>query len=100
GQAGGWPRSRGTTRPIVVSCRRLRTVHTTERRPAETSGRRSIRHATGKKIDDRLLRLPIAIEPIVGNHSSRKDNADPKRERKNPGNSGGPGRHSVQIPLL
>src|SRR4029077_8598222 len=99
GQGDGWPRSRGTTRPIVVSCRRLRTVHTTERRPAVTSGRRSIRHAASKEIDDRRLRLPVAVEPIVRNHSSRKNDADPKHERKNTSNSGAPGRHPVQIPL-
>src|SRR5487761_1359627 len=93
GRGGGRPRSPGTTRTIVVSRRRLPTVHTTGRRPAATSVIGSIRHATGKEIDDGRLRLSIAVEPIVGNHSSRKDDADPKRQRKNSGDPGAPRRH-------
>src|SRR5207245_8237092 len=90
--------SRGITRRIVVSPRRFRTVHTTGRKPAGTSVVRSIRHAAGKEIDDRRLRLSVAVKPVIRNHSSRKNDADPQHEREGAGNPGRFWRYPVQIP--
>ncbi len=97
-QGGGRPRSQGTARSNFVSFRRSASGSTTERTAAKTSLLRFGRFATGQKIDDRRLRLSIAVEPVIGDHSSRNDDADPQRERKRAGNPGRPGRHSVDIP--
>src|SRR5690242_17451181 len=85
---------------IVVLCCRFRTVHTTERTPGVTSVLRLslTRHATGEKIDDCRLWLPIAVKPVIGNHASRKNDGHPEHKREASGNSGGFWRYPVQFP--
>src|SRR5260370_38834433 len=76
-QGGGRPRSPGTARSNRLSPRRSPSSSTTERTAAGPSARLFGGYATGEEIDDRRLRLPIAVEPVIGNHSSRNDDADP-----------------------
>src|SRR5262249_15269726 len=69
GQGGGRPRSPGTARSNCVPPRRSASRSTTERTAADPSARLFGGYATGQEIDDRRLRLPIAVEPVVGDHS-------------------------------
>src|SRR5205085_7276485 len=96
-QRGGRPRSEGTAKSILVSLRRWPSGSTTERTAAKTSLPRFSGYATGQKIDDRGLGLSVAVEPVISNHSSRKDDADPQGEGNRPGDLGRPGRDSVDI---
>src|ERR1700719_508833 len=80
------------------SFRRFPTPRTTERRSAATSVFRLGWHAAGEEINDRRLRLPIAVEPVIRNHSSGKNDADPQDQRKRAGNSGSLGRYILHIP--
>src|SRR6202030_4663696 len=100
-QGDGRPRSQETARSNCVSPRRLASGSTTERTAAgpDPSVRLFGGYATGQKIDDRRLRLPVAVEPVIGNHSSRKDDADPQDERERARNPGRPWRYGVRIPL-
>src|SRR5882762_1803386 len=99
GQGGGRLRSPGTARSNCVSPRRSASSSTTERTAADPSARLFGGYATGQEIDDRRLRLSIAVEPVIGDHSSRKDDADPKDQRERSGNPGYLWRYRISIPL-
>src|SRR5262249_3114462 len=99
GRGGERPRSPETAKSNCVSPRRSALSSTIERTPAGPSVRLFGGHATGQKIDDRRLRLPIAVEPVIRNHSSRKDDADPQDERERAGGARCPWRRGVAIPL-
>src|SRR5215831_13621469 len=74
------PRSAGTTKSSCGSPRRSPNVHTIEKDLTMTSVFGLGRHATGKEVDNCRLRLLLAIEPVVGDHSSGKDHSDPERQ--------------------
>src|SRR5260370_42375026 len=74
---GGKPRSQGRARSTLESLRRSSFRSPTRRVAAKTSGR-LFGYATGQKIDDPRLGLPIAIQPVIGDHSYRNDGADPE----------------------
>ena len=59
---------------------------------------RLVGHTAGQVIDDRALRLPVAVEPVVGNHSSREDDANPQDKRERAGNPGRSRRRAGHIP--
>src|ERR1700682_2917012 len=84
--------------PIGVGTPRRLTGSTTGRTAANPSVRLFGGYAAGEKIDDLRLRLPVAVEPVIGDHSSREDDADPECERKRARNPGCPGRYPVGIP--
>src|SRR4029077_15838968 len=80
------------------SFRRSPKLRTIERTLAATLVFRLGWHAAGEEINDRRLRLPIAVEPVIRDHSSGKYDADTKDQGKRAGNSGSLGRYIIPIP--
>src|SRR5438093_5692518 len=79
-------------------CHRSPTARTIENNIAATSVLGFRRHAAREVIDDRGLRLMVTVEPVVRNHSSREDDADPQNQRKRAGNSRGHWWSGITIP--
>src|SRR5882672_1892738 len=78
-QPDGRPPSAETARLTPGSSRRSTWRSTIERTAA--SELRWHGDAAGQEIDDRCLRLPVAVEPVVGDHPPAKHDGDPKGER-------------------
>src|SRR3954454_8334077 len=78
-QPNGRPRSAETAKSIPGSSPQSTCRSTIERTAA--SELRRLGDAAGQDIDDRRLRLPVAVEPVVGDHSPAKHDRDPQDER-------------------
>src|SRR5262245_26108393 len=54
--------------------------------------------AAGQEIDDCRLRLPVAVEPVVGNHPPAKHDGNPQDKRNSSCSPHGLGRHAFSAP--
>src|SRR5882757_4438733 len=95
-QPDGRLRSGETARSTPGSWRRSTCRSTTER--AAASELRWHGDAAGQEIDDPRLRLPVAVEPVVGDHSPAKHDGDPEGERNPTSPPHRLGRHAVSVP--
>src|SRR5215813_6941557 len=73
-QRDGTPRSAETAKSIPGSSPQSTCRSTIEKTAA--SELRWHGNAAGQEVDNRRLRLPVAVEPVVGNHSPAKHDGD------------------------